>query len=188
MKRIRANHLSFPVALACPAPDSAAAKTEPIPLPERNPERAIATAADSASPEIASESATESATAPKSAPAPESATPPEPALDYASILNPLLSYELSSGDESRLRFVMHTRGTSDETAAKTTDRAVRAFGLWYRYKHNKSTYLNAKDVETFRLAHPGWPGQDDLREKAETSLFLGDTTPEPVSYTHLRAH
>jgi len=298
MKRIRANHLSFPaalaclaaclVALACAAPDSAAAKTEPIPLPERNPERAIATAADSASPEIASESATESATAPKSAPAPESATPPEPApatpesvagtpkttpkttpeatadetpasdantttvaaipaparnpekpssaaepanekaatgdaakkkedtetakvtegpfsapddaplpdinpnrdpispkapepaLDYASILKPLLSYELSSGDESRLRFVMQTRGTIDETAEKITDRAVRAFGLWYRYKHNKSTYLNAKDVETFRLAHPGWPSQDDLREKAETSLFLGDTTPEQI--------
>ncbi len=105
---------------------------------------------------------------------------PAPALDYAAILKPLLSYDISTADESRLRFVMRNNGSIDETAAKISDPAVRDFGLWYRYKHNKSTGLNAEAVEKFRLAHPNWPGQDELREKAETSLFLTDASPEQI--------
>lgn len=105
---------------------------------------------------------------------------PEPALDYPAVLKPLLSYELSSADESRMRFVMRHNGSVDETAAKISDPAVRAFALWYRYKHTKSSSLDAEAVEQFRLTHPNWPGQDDLREKAETSLFLTDASPERI--------
>jgi soluble lytic murein transglycosylase len=106
---------------------------------------------------------------------------PKPALDYAAILKPLMSYEMSSADESRMRFVMRHRGTIDETAAKISDPAVRAFALWYRYKHNKSSHLDAEAVEQFSLTHPNWPGQDTLREKAETSLFLRDSSPEKIT-------
>ena len=39
---------------------------------------------------------------------------------------------------------------------------------------------NAEDIEQFRLSHPDWPAQDELREKAETALFLTDDSPEEV--------
>lgn len=111
---------------------------------------------------------------------PSSPPAPEPALDYASILKPLLSYNMSSADESRMRFVMRHKGSVDETAAKISDPAVREFAFWYRYKHNKSSYLNAEVVESYRLSHPMWPSLDKLREKAETSLFLTDASPERI--------
>ncbi len=111
---------------------------------------------------------------------PMSPAAPKPALDYASILKPLLSYEMSSGDETRLRFVMHHKRTVEDTAAKITDPAVRAFAYWCRYKHTKSSYLNAEAVEQFRQTRTMWPGRDTLREKAETSLFLRDASPERV--------
>jgi len=168
------------------APESEAAKdgdattVAAIPAPERNPEK----------PSPQTEQAEGSAfVAPDNAPPPDinpnrgspmDPPAPEPALDYASILKPLLSYDLSSEDESRLKFVMRHKGSIDETAAKISDPAVRDFGLWYRFKQNKSTLLDAEDVETFRLSHPDWPGQDDLREKAETSLFLGEASPEQI--------
>lgn len=271
MKRIRAHYLSFLVALAC-VPALALAKAEPIPLPDRNPDRPAATpeeaapASDAAANETPSPEEIASETPPLEADAaaagevatdetidgaetiaspeetdantttvaaiptpprnpetisgeaesagedaskdskagglpeasasfmpdvvpppdvnpqrdPTSPAAPKPALDYTSILQPLLSYTVSSADESRMRFVMRHNGTVDETAAKIDDPAVRAFAFWYRYKHNKSTALDAEAVEQFRLTHPDWPGQDDLREKAETSLFLKDTTPEEI--------
>lgn len=160
-----------------------------IPAPQRNPEKTLTD--DKAAPKQPSENAAEaevSSFMPDVVPGPvvnpqrDPANPaaPKPALDYAAILKPLLSYNLSSAEESRLRFVMRNKGSVDETAAKISDLAVRAFGLWYRYKHNKSSYLDASAVEQFRLTHPNWPGQDDLREKAETSLFLKDTAPEDI--------
>jgi peptidoglycan lytic transglycosylase len=111
---------------------------------------------------------------------PMSPAAPKPALDYPAILKPLLSYNVSSGDESRMRFVMRNNGSVDETSSKISDPAVQAFALWYRYQHNKSTTLDADSVEQFRLTHPDWPGQDDLREKAETSLFLKDSPTEKI--------
>ena len=39
---------------------------------------------------------------------------------------------------------------------------------------------NAEAIEQFRLDHPYWPGQDELREKAETALFLNDASAETV--------
>ncbi len=105
---------------------------------------------------------------------------PKPAMDYVAALKPLLDYNISADDESRLRFVMRNKGTVDQTLAKISDPAVRAFAQWYRYKHNKSTVLDAEAIEQFRANHPNWPGQDDLREKAETSLFLTDASPDEI--------
>ncbi|HZP08450.1 lytic transglycosylase domain-containing protein [Methyloceanibacter sp.] len=101
--------------------------------------------------------------------------PPSPGLDYAAILKPLMSYELSDGDESALRDVMHGGGSA--AASGIHDEAARAFALWYRYRSGGGS---AEEIEQFRLAHPDWPGQDDLREKAETALFLNDANPETV--------
>jgi len=249
MKRFRAHPLPVLVALTCLALGLAAARSEPIPLPDRNPQRPTAVveqttaapeataASQDAAPGDAAQDA--SATA-EAAPAPEARTTPgdeaadnnrttavpaanrnpeqstkpvkeaeaqlppsalmdvpapdinpnrvppmfppapKPAMDYAAILKPLLDYTISDDDESRLRFVIHNKGTVDETAAKISDPTVRDFALWYRYKHNKSTVLDPEAIEQFRVAHPFWPGQDDLREKAETSLFLADASPDEI--------
>lgn len=105
---------------------------------------------------------------------------PEPALDYASILKPLLDYELSSSDANRVRFVMRHQGTIDDTLAKIDDPAARDFALWYRFSYTKSTYLEAEAVEAYRKTHPMWPRLETLREKAEASLFLSDASPERI--------
>jgi peptidoglycan lytic transglycosylase len=183
-----------PASEAAPAGKTATeAAATPTPAPEAAPAADETSVAALPAPEKpASPPKQEDASAfvaPDDAPAPEinpnrgtpmSPAAPEPALDYAAVLKPLLSYDISSDDESRLRFVMRHNGSIDETAAKISDPAVLAFGLWYRFKHNKSTALDAEAVEKFRLTHSHWPGQDDLREKAETALFLKDTPPETI--------
>jgi soluble lytic murein transglycosylase len=103
--------------------------------------------------------------------------PPAPGLDYVSILKPLTSYELSDADESALRDVMHGGGSAAASTIK--DEAARAFALWVRYRAT-GINGNAEAIEQFRLDHPYWPGQDELREKAETALFLNDASPETV--------
>lgn len=105
---------------------------------------------------------------------------PEPALDYPSVLKPLLEYKVSDDDLSRLAFVMRHNGTVDDTAAKIKDPAAKDFALWFRYAHTKSSSLQAEDVEAFRKSHPMWPRLEDLRLKAETSLFLTDASPERI--------
>ncbi|MEM7192480.1 MAG: lytic transglycosylase domain-containing protein, partial [Pseudomonadota bacterium] len=68
----------------------------------------------------------------------------------------------------------------DDTAGKIHDLAARDFALWYRYRNTKSSYLKAEAVEAYRKSHPMWPSLDTLREKAETSLFLTDASPERI--------
>jgi soluble lytic murein transglycosylase len=100
---------------------------------------------------------------------------PPPAMDYASILKPILSYDLSTSDDANLRDVM--RGGA--SASSIQDPAARAFALWYRYR-GSGISGSADAIEQFRLSHPDWPGQDELREKAETVLFLNDAGPDAV--------
>ncbi len=107
--------------------------------------------------------------------APAIAAPP-PAMDYASILKPILSYELSAGDEANVREVIRS-GTA--AAARIKDQAARDFALWYKYRNSPATG-DATAIEQFRLSHPDWPAQDELREKAETALFLTDDSLEEV--------
>ncbi len=98
-------------------------------------------------------------------------------MDYASILKPILSYDLSVSDDANIREVLSS-GTA--AAARIKDPAARDFALWYKYRNSPATSGNAEDIEQFRLSHPDWPGQDELREKAETVLFLTDTSPDAV--------
>ncbi len=64
-------------------------------------------------------------------------------------------------------------------AARIKDPAARDFALWYKYRNSPATG-NAEAIERFRLSHPDWPGQDELREKAETALFLTDADTDAV--------
>ncbi len=102
---------------------------------------------------------------------------PPPGMDYAAVLKPLTDYQLSDSDEANLRDVLHGGGAT--SAARIHDEAARAFALWYRYR-GSGMGGTAEEIEQFRLAHADWPGQDDLREKAETVLFLTDASPDSV--------
>ena len=97
-------------------------------------------------------------------------------MDYTSILKPILSYEIGSSDEAYIRDVLRNGASA---AAKIKDPAARDFALWYKYRNGAATG-NAEAMERFRLSHPDWPGQDELREKAETALFLTDAGAEEV--------
>ena len=101
---------------------------------------------------------------------------PKSAMDYASILKPILSYDVGSSDEAYIRDVLRNGASA---AAKIKDPAARDFALWYKYRNGPATG-NAEAMERFRLSHPYWPGQDELREKAETALFLTDAGAEEV--------
>jgi soluble lytic murein transglycosylase len=177
---------------ATSAPDTTAPATNTttaaaIPLPDHNP-KALSEVEKSAAPaQEAAALAQEAADVPLPDSNPKRGEPmsppaPKPAMDYASILEPVLSYDLGSPDETYLRSIIHSKDKDniDGTAAKISDPAARAFALWYRYLHTKSTLLNPEAVEQFRLAHPNWPGQDELREKAETALFLTNTSPDEI--------
>jgi soluble lytic murein transglycosylase len=145
--------------LPTPAPREAKGASDGTPLPDPNPNR------KATRPVVLKGTLT------------PAIQPPPPPLDYAAILKPLTSYELSDGDESALRDVLHGGGSA--AAARIHDEAARAFALWYRY-HGSGINGGAEEIEQFRLAHPDWPGQDELREKAETALFLNDASPEEV--------
>jgi soluble lytic murein transglycosylase len=99
-----------------------------------------------------------------------------PAMDYAAILQPILSYRLSVADEANVR---ETIRSSVAAASRVGDPAARDFALWYKYR-NSPAGGNAAAIENFRLAHSDWPGQDELREKAEAALFLTDATTDQV--------
>jgi len=100
----------------------------------------------------------------------------KPAKDYEAILKPILSYSLSPSDEAYIREVI--RG-SIASAERIKDPAARDFALWYRYRNSPASG-DAAAIEQFRLAHPDWPGQDELREKAEAVLFLTDASTDAV--------
>jgi soluble lytic murein transglycosylase len=151
----KAPSLLAPV-LPSPVPAAPQVVTD-MPLPDPNPNRADAPFAmkGTLAPAIAA---------------------PSSAMDYASILKPLLSYKLSAADAANVR---ETIRSSAAAAARVSDPAARDFALWYKYR-NSPAGGNAAAIENFRLAHPDWPAQDELREKAEAALFLTDATTDQV--------
>jgi len=99
-----------------------------------------------------------------------------PAMDYASILKPILSYDVSASDQTNIKRI---RGSDFSAAKRIKDLAARDFALWYRYRHGKANG-DAQAIEQFRLAHPDWPALDTLREKAEAALFLTGADTDKV--------
>ncbi len=143
---------------------SPGAKLVDIPYPDRNPNRP-------------------SSTPPFAMQAPVIARP-APAVDFASILKPLLSYQISASDQANLKDALSAsyKGDGDASQAATArikDQATRKLATWYEYKSG-SLDAPADAIEQFRIANPDWPGQDELRESAETSLFLTDVNPDQI--------
>ena len=145
------------------------------PLPNRNPQR----------PSVASPAAAPDASA--LAPVPvATATAPKlaPTGAYTAIMKPLLDYQLSNSDQANLKDAFSASFRGDDAgsyaaAARIKDSAARKLATWFEYR-NGDYDASAEEIESFREANPEWPGQDELRERAEIALFLGDASPERV--------
>ena len=140
---------------ALPLPEPAPLVVTDMPLPDPNPNRLDDSMRGSVVPAIAT---------------------PASAMNYEAILKPILSYQISAGDEANVREVIRS---STAAAARIKDPAARDFALWYKYR-NSPAGGNAASIEAFRLSHPDWPAQDELREKAEAALFLTDAGTDAV--------
>lgn len=110
--------------------------------------------------------------------------PPPPKLDYAQVLKPLLDYQLSSSDTANLKSALSASYRGDDSGAhaaiaRIQDQAAQKLATWFEYR-NGDLDAAPEDIEKFRLANPDWPGQDELRERAEIALFLSDPSPDKV--------
>jgi soluble lytic murein transglycosylase len=168
-------------------------------LPDRNPGRSSvaqpAPSTDQAAP--SNEQATPANDTEQAAPSNEQAEPSSndnqqaaPSggsahkLAYAQILRPLLSYQLSASDAANLKDALGASFRGDDAGshaavARISDTAARKLATWYEYR-NGDFDAAADAIEAFRSANPDWPGQDELRERAEIALFLADPSPDKV--------
>ena len=154
---------------AAPAEEAAAATEAAAPLvdipwPDPNPKRAAA------SPGYAVKGAVTDT--------------PKPRIDFAALLQPLLAYQLSSGDESNFRAAVRASSRGDGLTAAASiahikDPAARTLATWLEYRSG-SRAPDPVAIEEFRRTHEEWPGQDDLRERAEALLFLQDTDVDKI--------
>jgi soluble lytic murein transglycosylase len=156
------------------SPDMSANASD-TPLPGRNPQRpSAATSVAAPDPAILSPVPTGIAPPPK----------PMPAGAFAAILKSLLSYQLSNSDAANLKDAFSASFRGDDAGShaavmRIKDSAARKLATWFEYR-NGDLDASAEDIESFRLANPDWPGQDELRERAEIALFLGDASPDKV--------
>ena len=91
-------------------------------------------------------------------------------------MKPLLDYQLSDSDAANLKdaFSASFRGDdagSHEADSKIKDSAARKLATWFEYR-NGDFDASAEAIESFRLANPDWPGQEELRGRAEIASFL----------------
>ena len=105
--------------------------------------------------------------------------------DFASVLKPLLSYQLSAADAANLRTSFSASYRGDDAGAhaaalRIKDPAAQKLAIWFEYRSGDLD-AKAEDIEAFRLANLDWPGQEELRERAEIALFLADATPERIN-------
>jgi peptidoglycan lytic transglycosylase len=156
---------------AAPQATQAAVADPAMPLPDANPRRPSSTSSARLAPP------------PTAKPGAISIPSQAPAMDFATVLKPLLNYEISAADEANLkeaiRLAYRGDGSSQALTAKIKDDAVRKLATWYAYK-GSGLDISAAKIEEFRLTNPQWPGQDELRERAEAALLLDDASPEEV--------
>ena len=142
--------------LAKPAPQSGQVKTVEVPYPDPNPNR-VAIPMQGARP---------------------------PLMDFISVLNPLLEYALSAGDEANLKTAISACDKGDAHSAlaatsKINDNAARKLATWYIYRSGGES---AELIESFRTANPDWPALDELRKRAEATLFLNDAAEQTKAF------
>jgi soluble lytic murein transglycosylase len=178
-----------PEAASADATAEATGSTADLPLPERNPKQPSPSAVPAAKPEGQGVDIP----SPDRNPGRSSSTPPvtmqgsassTPAVDFASILKPLLAYELSAADQANLKDALGASYKGDGNAAQAAiarikDQAARKLATWYAYKGG-GIGAPADAIEQFRNANPDWPGQDELRERAEMALFLNDASADQI--------
>jgi soluble lytic murein transglycosylase len=172
------------------------AKSAGVPLPDRNPKQAAVEVAQTAKPEAAADpnmplpdrnpghGSTAQPLASNPPPATKGIPSQTPSIDFASILKPLLDYDLGASDAANLKEGVRLAFKGDDAGAtaataKIKDQAARKLALWYEYR---SSGLDepADAIEQFRLDNPDWPDQDALHERAETALFLEDASSEQI--------
>ena len=142
--------------LAKPAPQSGQVKTVEVPYPDPNPNR-VAIPMQGARP---------------------------PLMDFISVLNPLLEYALSAGDEANLKTAISACDKGDAhsalaATAKINDNAARKLATWYIYRSGGES---AELIESFRTANPDWPALEELRKRAEATLFLNDAAEQTKAF------
>ena len=185
---------------AMPAPPTAAltspdANTTDVVLPARNPDRSSATPVAPTAAVPPDANATEVVLPAHNPERPAPTLPPPsnaqaasgasaPKMAYASILRPLLAYQLSASDAANLKDALAASFRGDDAGShaafvRISDPAARKLATWYEYR-NGDLDAAADAIEAFRLANPDWPGQDELRERAEIALFLADVSPDKV--------
>src|SRR5262249_10221618 len=81
-----------------------------------------------------------------------------PLIDFVSVLNPLLEYALSAGDEDNLKTAISASDKGDAHAAlaataRIDDEAARKLATWYIYRSGGGS---AELIESFRTANPDW--------------------------------
>jgi peptidoglycan lytic transglycosylase len=164
-----------PQELPAPSASEKDANASIMTRPDRNPER------PSTAPSLAAPDPAILAPVPV---APRTPAQPPSNARYAAALKPLLNYQLSDSDAANLKdaFAASFKGDnagSHAAAARIKDSAARKLATWFEYR-NGDLDASAEAIESFRLANPDWPGQDELRERAEIALFLGDASPDRV--------
>ena len=142
--------------LAKPAPQVGQVKTVEVPYPDPNPNR-VAIPMQGARP---------------------------PLMDFVSVLNPLLEYALSAGDEANLKTAISACDKGDAhsalaATAKVNDNAARKLATWYIYRSGGGS---AELIESFRTANPDWPALEELRKRAEAILFLNDAGEQTKAF------
>ena len=164
-----------PQGLPAPSASEKDANASGMTRPDRNPER------PSTAPSLAAPDPAILAPVPV---APRTPAQLPPNARYAATLKPLLNYQLSDSDAANLKdaFAASFKGDnagSHAAVARIKDSAARKLATWFEYR-NGDLDASAEAIESFRLANPDWPGQDELRERAEIALFLGDASPDKV--------
>jgi peptidoglycan lytic transglycosylase len=154
----------------------APAKSTGIPLPDRKPQSTAA-----GSPPVHMPDPSLLAPVPLAKP-----VPPKPVSNspYGTVLKPLLDYQLSASDAANLKTAFGASYRGDDAGAhaavaRIQDGAARKLATWFEYR-NGDYDASAEAIEVFRLANPQWPGQEELRERAEIALFLADASPDRV--------
>jgi len=142
--------------LVKPAPHRRQVKTVEVPYPDANPNR-VAIPMQGARP---------------------------PLMDFVSVLNPLLEYALSAGDEANLRTAISASDKGDAhgafaATARIDDDAARKFATWYIYRSGGGS---AELIEAFRTANQDWPALEELRGRAEATLFLDDAVEQTKTF------
>lgn len=137
-------------------------KPQPVPLPDRNPNR----------PGAASEQrAADGAKASEADPAGPIARLPE-----------LLEYKLSDADRRALKDAVRQIYKKDFSDARKSMRRIKdkialKLAQWYYYRRSGND-SDPRKIEQFRLANPDWPSQRTLQRNAEESLLKREASPE----------